>query len=167
MRIAELVGVAAALVLAAAPLAGCGDDGDAGARPGNVVEEPDDSALPTAPDVPLPQGVTAGMVGEGRKLFGTTCVVCHGPDAGGTQLGPSLRDGEWLNVSGEYDEIVGLIQQGVPEPEEHPVPMPPLGGGTFTAEQVRALAAYVYSLRRPSAAPGPAAAPDSAPREGT
>lgn len=163
MRIAELV-VVGALVLASAPLAGCGGDGGTAERPRNTVQdEPEDSALPRAPDVPLPQGVTAEMVGEGRRLFGTTCVVCHGPDAGGTQLGPSLRDGDWLNVSGEYAEIVRLIHQGVPEPEEHPVPMPPDGGGSFTAEQVRSLAAYVYSLRRPSGtAPTPAAAPDSA-----
>jgi mono/diheme cytochrome c family protein len=155
MRIAELV------VVAALVLAGCGDRGDEAARPGAAVqEEPDDSVLPRAPAVPLPQGVTAEMVTEGRRLFGTTCVVCHGPDAAGTQLAPSLRDGEWLNVSGEYDEIVRLIHQGVPEPEEYPVPMPPSGGGSFTGEQVRSLAAYVYSLRRPSRA-APAAAQDT------
>ncbi|HEX2189021.1 MAG TPA: c-type cytochrome [Longimicrobiaceae bacterium] len=146
MRKAELWAVA--LLMAAAPLAGCGGEraGGEDAARGAAQEEPDDSVLPRPAGVALPQGVTAEMVGEGRRLFGTTCVVCHGPDARGTQLAPSLRDGEWLNVSGDFGEIERLIHTGVPEPEEHPVPMPPDGGGVFTAEQVRSLAAYVYSL---------------------
>ncbi len=124
--------------------------------------EPDDSALPMAGNVALPAGVTAAMVADGRKQFGTTCVVCHGPDAGGTQLAPSLRDGEWLNVSGGYEEIVTLIHAGVPEPRQHPVPMPPRGGGPFTEEQVRALAAYVYSMGQGKSAAAPAAADTAA-----
>jgi mono/diheme cytochrome c family protein len=97
------------------------------------------------------------MVAEGREQFGTTCVVCHGPDARGTQLGPSLRDGEWLNVSGDYQEILRLVHTGVPEPERHPVPMPPRGGGAFTEEQLRAVAAYVFSLSQGKSTAAPAA----------
>lgn len=155
MRRAELAGILAALALASAPLAACGGDDDSDTeRVGAPVEE-DDSILPTAANVALPAGVTADMVTDGRKLFGTTCVVCHGPDARGTQLGPSLQDGEWLQISGEYDEIVRVVQAGVPEPEEYPVPMPPEGGGRFTGEQVRAIAAYVYSLGQGKARPAP------------
>ena len=159
MRKAELWTVVAALALAAAPLAGCERGGEAegeGKAKGAAQVEPDDSALPQASGVALPSGVTAAMVADGRKQFGTTCVVCHGPDARGTQLGPSLRDGEWLHVSGTYEEIATLIHTGVPEPKEHPVPMPPRGGGPFTEEQVRALAAYVYSLGQGKSTAAPA-----------
>lgn len=161
MRRVELLAVLAALTLAVAPLAGCGRDG--GAEKGKAASrvEPDDSALPAPPNVALPAGVTAAMVAEGRKQFGTACVVCHGPDAAGTQLAPSLRDGEWLNTSGEFGEIERLIHEGVPEPKEYPVPMPPNGGGLFTREQVRSMAAYVFALSRGRTQPAPA---DSAAR---
>jgi len=162
MRKAELFVVVAALVLASAPLAGCGRDEGGEREAGGKAKaaarvEPDDSALPRASGAPLPAGVTAAMVAEGRKQFGTTCVVCHGPDARGTQLGPSLRDGEWLNVSGDYPEILTLVQAGVPEPEQHPVPMPPRGGGAFSDEQLRAVAAYVFSISREKSTAAPAA----------
>ena len=165
MRKAELFAVVAALALASAPLAGCGRGGEAeaGGKANDAAKvETDDSALPKASNVALPSGVTAEMVADGRKQFGTTCVVCHGPDAGGTQLAPSLRDGEWLNVSGGYEEIVTLINTGVPTPKQHPVPMPPRGGGPFTEEQVRALAAYVYSVGQGKSAAAPAAADTAA-----
>jgi mono/diheme cytochrome c family protein len=165
MRKAELFAVVAALALASAPLAGCRRGGEAeaeGKAKAAAKVETDDSALPKAANVALPSGVTAEMVADGRKQFGTTCVVCHGPDAGGTQLAPSLRDGEWLNISGGYEEIVTLIHTGVPAPKQHPVPMPPRGGGPFTEEQVRALAAYVYSMGQGKSAAVPAAAADTA-----
>lgn len=99
------------------------------------------------PAADLPAGVTAAMVQEGQQLFGTVCAACHGPQGTGTALGPDLTDDEWLNISGrDYDEILQNIQTGVPQPVEHPAPMPPLGGGNFDEEQVRALAAYVFSI---------------------
>ncbi|HEX8276409.1 MAG TPA: c-type cytochrome [Longimicrobiaceae bacterium] len=160
MRKAELLRAVAALVLASAPLAGCGREGkgDAGGEGKAAARaEADDSALPkAAANVALPAGVTAGMVADGRKQFATTCVVCHGPDAGGTQLAPSLRDGEWIHIGGGYEEILRLVHTGVPEPRQYPVPMPPRGGGPFTEEQLRSIAAYVYSVshgNRQAAAP--------------
>ncbi|MDP9349359.1 MAG: cytochrome c, partial [Gemmatimonadota bacterium] len=86
------------------------------------------------------------VAARGRKLFAETCGVCHGPDAAGTQLGPSLVDAEWLEGSGTLPEIERVIREGVLQPRQHPVPMPPLGGGDYTEEEVRSLAAYVYSL---------------------
>ena len=38
------------------------------------------------------------------------------------------------------------IQTGVPTPKKAPAPMPPMGGASLTPEQVRAVAAYEYSL---------------------
>lgn len=93
-----------------------------------------------------PAGVTQEMVEEGAQLFGTVCSACHGPGGAGTPAAPQLNDAEWLNVSGEYDQIVGVIQTGVPSPRQFPAAMPPMGGGSFDEGQVRALAAYVFAL---------------------
>jgi mono/diheme cytochrome c family protein len=97
----------------------------------------------------LPEGVTQEQVDEGRQLFSGQggCHACHGPDATGTQLAPDLTDGEWINISGRnMDEIVELINNGVAQPQEHPSPMPPMGGASLSAEQVDAIAAYIVSL---------------------
>ena len=93
-----------------------------------------------------PAGVTQEMVEAGAQSFGTVCTACHGPGGSGSAAGPVLADQEWLNISGSYDEIVAIITSGVPNPAQFPAPMPPLGGGSFTPEQVRELAAYVFAL---------------------
>ncbi|MDR0786613.1 MAG: cytochrome c [Gemmatimonadota bacterium] len=93
-----------------------------------------------------PAGVTQAMVEEGQQLFGTVCVACHGPGGAGSAAAPQLSDSQWLNISGSYSEIAALIQSGVPKPKQFAAPMPPLGGGNFNAQQVQALAAYVFAL---------------------
>lgn len=109
------------------------------------------SAAPAGgPAIPaqLPAGVTAAMITEGQQIFTSTgnCYTCHGPDAKGTQLAPNLTDSEWLNISGKYDEIVKTVHTGVPQPKQHPAPMPSMGGAQLTDDQVNAVAAYVWSL---------------------
>lgn len=94
----------------------------------------------------LPAGVTQEMVDQGQQSFGTVCSACHGANGTGTPAGPALNDNEWLNVTGQYPEIVTVINTGVPNPKQFPGAMPPKGGGNFTDEQVRAIAAYVYAL---------------------
>jgi len=96
----------------------------------------------------LPEGVTQDMVAQGQQIFTSTgqCYTCHGPDAKGTQLAPNLTDSEWLNISGKYDEIVHTVHTGVPQPKQHPAPMPAMGGAQLTDEQVKDVAAYVWSL---------------------
>lgn len=96
----------------------------------------------------LPAGVTQAMVDEGQDLYGTVCVACHAAGGAGGPVAPALNDNRWINISGAFPEIVAVINTGVPNPKEHPGPMPPKGGGSFTDEQVRALAAYVYALSR-------------------
>jgi mono/diheme cytochrome c family protein len=99
-----------------------------------------------APGTP-PAGATPEMVAEGQKVFSTTvCFTCHGQDAKGTQLAPNLTDGEWLNINGTYDEIQKIVTNGVPTPKKYPAPMPPKGGAQLTDAQVKAVAAYVWSL---------------------
>lgn len=94
----------------------------------------------------LPAGVTQAMVDEGQQAFGTVCAACHGPGGTGTPAAPALNDDKWLNITGQYPEIVTIVTNGVPKPKEHPGMMPPRGGGNFNEAQVRALAAYVFAL---------------------
>ena len=102
---------------------------------------------PAAP-AQLPTGVTADMVSQGQQIFTSTgnCYTCHGADAKGTPLAPNLTDAEWLNISGKYDEIVNTVHTGVAQPKNHPAPMPAMGGATLTDDQVKQVAAYVWSL---------------------
>jgi mono/diheme cytochrome c family protein len=99
--------------------------------------------------VTLAAGVTQAEYDEGDKLFHGAggCTACHGQNAKGSQLAPDLTDDTWLHVSGpNVDEIAQVIQNGVPQPVEHPAPMPPMGGANLTSDQVKALASYVASL---------------------
>ena len=106
------------------------------------------AAAPAPTVAQLPAGVTQDMVNQGQQIFTSTgqCYTCHGPDAKGTQLAPNLTDSEWLNISGKYDEIVNLVHSGVPQPKQHPAPMPAMGGAQLTDDQVKQVAAYVWSL---------------------
>jgi mono/diheme cytochrome c family protein len=94
----------------------------------------------------LPQGVTREVGEQGRELYLRACVMCHGENGGGNALGPSLIDRQWLEGNGSFDEIIAVVRDGVPVPKEFPVPMPPRGDGSFTDEQIRAVAAYTSSI---------------------
>jgi cbb3-type cytochrome c oxidase subunit III len=97
-----------------------------------------------------PQQVALGDSIFHGQVAGGTCTACHGQDAKGTAVAPNLTDAEWLNGDGSYDFIVQTITTGVPKPKQHPAPMPPKGGATLSDEQVKAVAAYVYSLSHQS-----------------
>ena len=99
----------------------------------------------------LPEGVTVAMAQEGQEIFnGATgiCFTCHVREGVGGALAPSLADAEWLNIDGEYESIVQIIMDGVPEPMEYPGMMQERAGMPLTDEQVRAVAAYVFTLSR-------------------
>ncbi len=95
----------------------------------------------------LPTGVTADQFEEGRRLY-ATCAVCHGDDADGTQLGPSLRGSDWVHVNPETEGLESIIRTGVARPANYPVPMPPMGGGSFDDQQLRSLTVYLEALGR-------------------
>jgi len=98
----------------------------------------------------LPAGVTAAMIDQGKQLFAGPglCAVCHGPDANGLpNLGVNLTDREWLHSDGSYQALIKQVTTGVPAGQSKSgVVMPPKGGSALTDEQVRAVAAYVWSL---------------------
>jgi cytochrome c oxidase cbb3-type subunit III len=96
----------------------------------------------------LPQGVTQAMVDKGNQLFHKEglCYACHGQDAKGL-VGPNLTDDVWLHSKGTYDDIIKQILSGVTkEQSKSGVPMPPKGGSSISDDDVKSVAAYVYSL---------------------
>ncbi len=109
-------------------------------------------AAPAAATIPpnLPQGVTAQMINDGNQIFHGpgNCFTCHGADAKGTSLAPDLTATTHLWVS-DYPSYVKLVTNGVPQPKQHPAPMPAKGGSTITDDQVKAVAAYEWSLSHP------------------
>lgn len=130
------------LAVATLFLAACeggGDGTDAGAASAAPV------AVMRVVPASLPPGVTAAMVARGEEVYESVCAPCHGPEGAGTQLGPALDDSEWIGTGGTLDTLASVIRVGVADPDSFPVPMPPLPE-SFTAEQLQAVAAYVYTL---------------------
>jgi cbb3-type cytochrome c oxidase subunit III len=140
------------LTLALAACAESGEQEDAAANGGEpAATTTTDAATPAAPTQTAgqpPQGATAEDVTAGQQLFTATgnCYTCHGPDAKGTALAPNLTDAEWINIGGTYDEIQTVVKTGVAQPKQHPAAMPAMGGATLSDDQVRQVAAYVWSL---------------------
>ncbi len=100
----------------------------------------------------LPPGVTPALIADGEKIFkgAGLCHACHGPDGKGIEAikAPNLTDSVWLHSKGTYDDIVGQVTTGVPsDRSKGGGVMAPRGGTPLTDAQVRAVAAYVWSLR--------------------
>lgn len=112
------------------------------------VETPEADAAPQE----LPEGVTPAMVEEGKGIYGGAgiCMSCHGPAGEGIpNLGANLIDDEWLHIDGSYESLIENITNGVTAQESSSgVPMPAKGGTAITDEQVRAVAAYVWTLSK-------------------
>ena len=120
----------------------------ASAPAGDIVENVDAGS---AASVPVPDGATRDMVALGDRIYhgqegGAACAGCHGANATGSPLGPSLTSGKWLWSDGSLAGILKVITEGVPQPKEYRSPMPPMGGTQLTVQQVSAVAAYVWSI---------------------
>ena len=100
----------------------------------------------------LPDGVTSEMVGRGGDLFRTDalCHACHGVSGKGIRsLGSDLTDDEWTHTDGSYAGTVMIITVGIKaEDSTSGIPMPPRAGANLSDDQVRAIAAYVWTLSR-------------------
>jgi cbb3-type cytochrome c oxidase subunit III len=107
------------------------------------------AALRASPAVAqTPAAVTPAAITQGDSIFHSkgNCYACHGANAQGA-VGPNLTDAEWIHSDGSYDAIVKQITTGVPKEESKSgIAMPPKGGSTITDDEVKAVAAYVYSL---------------------
>lgn len=99
----------------------------------------------------LPEGVTPDMVTKGKKLFGGAglCLACHGVDGKGT-IGPNLTDSEWLHIDGSFEQILTLVRSGVDvSTSKSGAIMPPRGGSSLNDADLRAVAAYTWTLTQP------------------
>jgi mono/diheme cytochrome c family protein len=99
-----------------------------------------------------PAGVTATAIAQGDSIFHSkgNCYACHGANAQGA-VGPNLTDAEWIHSDGSYDAIVKQVTTGVTKEESKSgIPMPAKGGSSITDDEVKAVAAYVYSLSHKS-----------------
>jgi cbb3-type cytochrome c oxidase subunit III len=104
------------------------------------------SARPAAAQAPA--GVTPAAIAKGDSIFHKTgnCYACHGANAQGA-VGPNLTDSTWIHSDGSFDAIVKTITTGVPQNESKSgIVMPPKGGSTISDDDVKAVAAYVWSL---------------------
>ncbi len=99
-----------------------------------------------------PDGVTPATIEEGKKLFGGQglCMACHGMDAKGVpNLGADLTDAEWKHSDGSFNGILATITAGVTSDKSTTgTVMPPKGGAQLNDTQLRAVAAYVWSISR-------------------
>jgi len=99
--------------------------------------------------------VSAAVVAEGKRVFegkagGALCFSCHGFNAQGMPgIGPNLRDRKWLHGDGTLAFLEKVIKAGVTKPKESAVPMLPMGGAQLNDAQVKAVAAYIYSMNSP------------------
>jgi mono/diheme cytochrome c family protein len=119
-----------------------------------VASKPPEGTNPdaaAAENGPVPQGATPAMVALGAQIYhgqvgGAACTGCHGQNAEGTVLGPDLTGKKWLWGDGSYAAITKTITDGVPQPKQYRAPMPPMGGAQLSADQVSAVAAYIWSV---------------------
>jgi mono/diheme cytochrome c family protein len=123
------------------------------------------AAVPTetaaAPPVvaSAPGVVTQADSAAGDALYrgAGRCVGCHGAvGEGAATLGPSLRDGEWTSGDGSPAGIARVIAGGAPAGGAYRIAMPAYAG-QLAMDDVRRMAAYVYTLSHPGVA-----VPDSA-----
>jgi mono/diheme cytochrome c family protein len=148
-------------VVAATAIAACSSGG--GSSTTTSAPAPAASARPatnaTTAAAPMTSAVTPAMITLGDSIFhAATCVRCHGADAKGRPNGPSLLGPTYLHIrgTGSYNDFVNIIMSGVPadsiKDSSHRLAMRPRGGGNtpLTDDQVKAVAAYVYSLSHKS-----------------
>ena len=129
---------------------------------GLVLLAPAPVAAQAAADVPSRLEVADSSLALGKRLYEVAgnCAYCHGAAGVGTSRGSDLTDDVWRHGDGGYLSIVEQIVHGVGHPTGGPVlPMPSRGMGSLTYPQVRAVAAYVWSLShrvpRDTVAPAP------------
>ena len=101
--------------------------------------------------LPVPAGATRAMVELGDRIYHgqvgeAACTGCHGDRGQGSPLAPAITGKKWLWSDGSLDGIAKTITEGVSQPKQYRSPMPPMGGAELTADQVRAVAAYVWSI---------------------
>jgi mono/diheme cytochrome c family protein len=79
------------------------------------------------------------LIAEGEQLYNIACKTCHGIEAYGTRMAPSLNNQTFLSETPDA-AIYQIIAGGVPET------VMPAWGNRLTEEDLSALVAYLRSL---------------------
>jgi len=115
---------------------------------------PEPTATPVPPTAtPEPVAAVVGDPAVGAKVYQTTCVACHGPDAKGVQgLGKTLHPSESEFVTTKTDEeMVEYIKVGrrIDDPlNTTGIDMPPKGGNpAMTEEDMFNVVAFIRTLQ--------------------
>jgi cytochrome c oxidase cbb3-type subunit 3 len=127
-----------------------GDAGSQEAASGAMAESQETAAAEVEQQMELPEGVTMEMVNQGKEVYAGAglCYVCHGAEGQGMPgLGANLSDDEWIHGDGSFDALVATVMNGVDSGASTTgTAMPPKGGSGISDEQVRQVAAYVWTL---------------------
>jgi mono/diheme cytochrome c family protein len=127
-----------------------GEAGSQEAASGATSETP--AAAEGGQQMELPENVTMEMVNQGKEVFAGAglCYVCHGAEGQGMPgLGANLTDEEWTHGDGSFDSIAETVMGGVDSGASTTgTAMPAKGGSGITDDQVRQVAAYVWTLSR-------------------
>jgi len=115
------------------------------------------SALPLAAQVSdtaglrhrRPLQVTDSAVARGREVFHGvgSCSTCHGLEGVGTDSGAPLAQGVWLHGEDTFEGILSRVVHGIPRAvSTRGTTMPMRGWSTLSDQQVRDVAAYVWTI---------------------
>ena len=80
---------------------------------------------------------------DGASLFKANCVVCHGADGSGTPTGKSLKAPDLRS-----DAVQKLTDQQITDQIENGKNNMPPFKGTLNDAQIKALVAYVHTLKK-------------------
>lgn len=97
------------------------------------------AANPTSEDALKALAASTEAVGEGQKVFSTTCASCHGPNAEGL-VGPNLTDKFWIHGNAGTD-ILKAVNEGFPDKGM------PAWGPVIGDTKARNVTAFVLSIR--------------------
>jgi mono/diheme cytochrome c family protein len=112
-------------------------------------------ALPAAAQQ-RPPGVTDSAIAWGKALFhgSANCSACHGEGGRGTGYGPNITGALWLHGPGTYESLIEQVKHGVPASRSATgQAMPMRGWTTMSDDDVKAVAAYVWSISHPPQPP--------------
>jgi mono/diheme cytochrome c family protein len=96
-----------------------------------------------------PPEVTDSAIAWGKALFhgSANCAACHGQGAWGSDYGPPLTGVLWLRGPGTYEWLIEQVNHGVPAAQSCTGEAMPMRGWTpMNDEEVKAVAAYVWSV---------------------
>lgn len=84
-----------------------------------------------------PTGVIVPDAEQGKAIYASTCVGCHGPELKGG-VGPDLTDATWIH-GGTLEQITHTVSVGVPEKGML------AWGPVLGAEKVAHVSAYIHA----------------------